>query len=63
MHSSCPLLENFTKLAETFQGFTVCCPFLSSESDSALKKFLEQTSKMTPEERATFLEKDEVRKC
>ncbi|XP_076021847.1 ubiquitin carboxyl-terminal hydrolase isozyme L3 [Genypterus blacodes] len=27
--------------------------------DSALKKFLGQTSKMTPEERATFLEKDE----
>uniref|UniRef100_A0A671UVM7 Ubiquitin carboxyl-terminal hydrolase n=1 Tax=Sparus aurata TaxID=8175 RepID=A0A671UVM7_SPAAU len=32
---------------------------LEFESDSALKKFLEQTSKMTPEERATFLEKDE----
>lgn len=41
--------------------FTVCRLF-SSESDSALKKFIEQTSKMTPEERATFLEKDEVRK-
>uniref|UniRef100_A0A3Q2GR27 Ubiquitin carboxyl-terminal hydrolase n=1 Tax=Cyprinodon variegatus TaxID=28743 RepID=A0A3Q2GR27_CYPVA len=29
------------------------------EPDSPLKKFLEQTAKMTPEERATFLEKDE----
>lgn len=41
--------------------FTVCSCF-SSEPDSALKKFLEQTSKMSPEERATFLEKDEVGK-
>uniref|UniRef100_A0A669F6R6 Ubiquitin carboxyl-terminal hydrolase n=1 Tax=Oreochromis niloticus TaxID=8128 RepID=A0A669F6R6_ORENI len=32
---------------------------LEFEPDSPLKKFLEQTSKMTPEERATFLEKDE----
>uniref|UniRef100_A0A3Q2ZLN5 Ubiquitin carboxyl-terminal hydrolase n=1 Tax=Kryptolebias marmoratus TaxID=37003 RepID=A0A3Q2ZLN5_KRYMA len=30
------------------------------ESNSPLKKFLEQTSKMTPEERAAFLEKDEA---
>lgn len=36
--------------------------FFLSEPDSPLKKFLEQTSKMTPEERATFLEKDEVGK-
>uniref|UniRef100_A0A3P8S236 Ubiquitin carboxyl-terminal hydrolase n=1 Tax=Amphiprion percula TaxID=161767 RepID=A0A3P8S236_AMPPE len=33
---------------------------LEFEPDSPLKKFLEQTSKMTPEERATFLEKDEA---
>ncbi|XP_071779655.1 ubiquitin carboxyl-terminal hydrolase isozyme L3 isoform X2 [Centroberyx gerrardi] len=32
---------------------------LEFESDSALKKFLGQTSKMSPEEKATFLEKDE----
>lgn len=32
------------------------------DSDSSLKKFLEHTSKMTPEERANFLEKDEVKK-
>lgn len=32
---------------------------LEFESDSPLKKFLEKTSKMNPEERATFLEKDE----
>lgn len=32
---------------------------LEFESDSPLKTFLEKTSKMTPEERATFLENDE----
>lgn len=32
---------------------------LEFEPDSSLKKFLQQTIKMTPEERATFLEKDE----
>lgn len=32
---------------------------LEFESDSPLKRFLEKTSKMNPEERATFLEKDE----
>ncbi|XP_044071579.1 ubiquitin carboxyl-terminal hydrolase isozyme L3 isoform X2 [Siniperca chuatsi] len=32
---------------------------LEFEPDSPLKKFLEQSAKMTPEERATFLEKDE----
>uniref|UniRef100_A0A3P9KVM7 Ubiquitin carboxyl-terminal hydrolase n=1 Tax=Oryzias latipes TaxID=8090 RepID=A0A3P9KVM7_ORYLA len=32
---------------------------LAFEPDSPLKKFLEQTSKMTPEERAVLLEKDE----
>uniref|UniRef100_A0A3P8VAQ4 Ubiquitin carboxyl-terminal hydrolase n=1 Tax=Cynoglossus semilaevis TaxID=244447 RepID=A0A3P8VAQ4_CYNSE len=32
---------------------------LDFDSDSSLKKFLEHTSKMTPEERANFLEKDE----
>lgn len=53
------LNPNALLLAASF--LYVCCPF-SSESDSALKKFVEQTSKMTPEERATFLEKDEVRK-
>lgn len=36
--------------------------FLSSESDAPLKKFIQQTVKMTPEERAVFLEKDEVRR-
>uniref|UniRef100_A0A8C7Y8P0 Ubiquitin carboxyl-terminal hydrolase n=1 Tax=Oryzias sinensis TaxID=183150 RepID=A0A8C7Y8P0_9TELE len=33
---------------------------LEFEPDSPLKKFLEQTSKMTPEERAVLLEKDEA---
>lgn len=33
-----------------------------SEENSALKEFLEKTSKMNPEERAVFLEKDDVRK-
>uniref|UniRef100_A0A8C6S9U1 Ubiquitin carboxyl-terminal hydrolase n=1 Tax=Neogobius melanostomus TaxID=47308 RepID=A0A8C6S9U1_9GOBI len=33
---------------------------LEFESDSMLKKFLEKTSKMNPEERAAFLEKDET---
>ncbi|XP_026232540.1 ubiquitin carboxyl-terminal hydrolase isozyme L3 [Anabas testudineus] len=32
---------------------------LDFEPDSPLKKFIEQTTKMTPEERAAFLEKDE----
>lgn len=32
---------------------------LEFEADSPLKKFLEKTAKMTPDERATFLEKDE----
>jgi len=32
---------------------------LDFESDSPLKKFLEQSSKMSPEEKAVFLEKDE----
>lgn len=32
---------------------------LEFESDSPLKKFFEKTSKMNPEERAAFLEKDE----
>uniref|UniRef100_A0A673CV71 Ubiquitin carboxyl-terminal hydrolase n=1 Tax=Sphaeramia orbicularis TaxID=375764 RepID=A0A673CV71_9TELE len=32
---------------------------LEFEPDSSLKKFLQQTTKMTPEERAAFLEKDE----
>lgn len=32
---------------------------LEFESDSALKMFLEKTSKMNPEERAAFLEKDD----
>ncbi|CAJ1079747.1 ubiquitin carboxyl-terminal hydrolase isozyme L3 [Xyrichtys novacula] len=32
---------------------------LEFESDSPLKKFIEQTTKMTAEERAAFLEKDE----
>ncbi|KAM3862037.1 ubiquitin carboxyl-terminal hydrolase isozyme L3 [Diretmus argenteus] len=32
---------------------------LKFEPDSPLKKFLEQTSKMSPEEKASFLEKDE----
>ncbi|CAN9497577.1 unnamed protein product [Ophioblennius macclurei] len=32
---------------------------LEFDADSPLKKFLEQTSKMTPDERAIFLEKDE----
>uniref|UniRef100_A0A672HIS6 Ubiquitin carboxyl-terminal hydrolase n=1 Tax=Salarias fasciatus TaxID=181472 RepID=A0A672HIS6_SALFA len=32
---------------------------LEFEADSPLKKFLEQTSKMSPDERAVFLEKDE----
>lgn len=32
---------------------------LEFESDSPLKMFLEKTSKMNPEERATFLEKDD----
>lgn len=34
----------------------------SSDSDSSVKKFIEQTTKLTPGERAALLEKDEVRK-
>jgi len=40
---------------------TACCPFVA-EPDSPLKKFIEQSSKMSSEEKAAFLEKDEVRK-
>lgn len=41
--------------------FSSSCSF-SSEADSALKRFIEKTSKMTSDERAVFLEKDEVRR-
>lgn len=34
--------------------------FFSPVPNSPLKRFLDKTSKMTPEERAAFLEKDEV---
>lgn len=34
-----------------------CC---FSEADSPLKVFIMQSSKMSPEEKAAFLEKDEV---
>lgn len=34
-------------------------PHLDFESSSALKTFIDQTSKMTPEQKAEFLEKDE----
>lgn len=32
-----------------------------SDSDSALKKFLEETTNMSPDERAKHLEKNQVR--
>lgn len=44
-------------------NFLFCfLPPILSEENSALKEFLEKTSKMNPEERAAFLEKDDVRK-
>lgn len=42
--------------------FILFFPPILSEENSALKEFLQKTSEMNPEERAVFLENDDVRK-
>lgn len=68
LHYQCSDISPSSKSKYNFACGQISTDFINvalslfTEPDSALKKFLELTSKMTPEERASFLEKDEVRK-
>lgn len=43
-----------------YPGYTIHCCFVTTLEDGFLKTFFEKTKNMSPEERAQYLEEDEV---
>lgn len=62
LRSCCSCFSCYLIVLDSRWTFLILTYLIPPDSDSSLKKFLEHTSKMTPEERANFLEKDEVKK-